>query len=107
MTLSIWVSNAMGANALNFIEHGAVFKSRTAQLSPIVPATTTNHIVYRGECKALMIQMTVLHVLLPLPDLPLQQLNFIPIGIIDKRHFAPCGECLAPIAGPDLESVFF
>ena len=55
MTLGIWVSNAMGANALDLVEQSAVFKSRTAQLSPIVPTTTTNHVVYIGECKALMI----------------------------------------------------
>ena len=106
MTLSIRVSNAMDANAFDLVEQSTVFKSRTTQLGPIVPATTTDHIVYRGERKALMIQMTVLHVLLPLPDLPLQQLNFIPIGIIDKRHFASCGECLSPIAGPNLDSLF-
>ena len=61
MTLSIWVSNAMGANVLNLVEQSAVFKSRTTQRRPIVPATATDHIVYSGECKALMIQMTVLH----------------------------------------------
>ena len=55
MTLSIRVSNAMGANALNLIEQSAVFQSRTTQLCPIVPATATNHVVYSGECKALMV----------------------------------------------------
>ena len=55
MTLSIWISNAMSADALNLVEQSTVFKSRTAQLCPIVPATTTNYIVYSGERKVLMV----------------------------------------------------
>ncbi len=55
MTLGIWVSNAMGTNALNLVEQSTVFQSRTTQLSPIVPATTTNYIVYCSESKTLMV----------------------------------------------------
>ena len=55
MTLGIRVSNAMGANALNLVEQSGVFKSRTAQLGPIISATTTDHIVYSGERKILMV----------------------------------------------------
>jgi hypothetical protein len=61
MPLGIWVNDKMGADALDFIEQSRIFKSCTTQLSPIVPATTTNHVVYRGKGKALMIQVTVLH----------------------------------------------
>ena len=51
----------MGADALDFVEQGVVFKSRPAQFGPIAPATATDHVVYGGERKALMIQVAVLH----------------------------------------------
>ena len=51
----------MGADALNFVEQGVVFKSGPAQFGPIAPATATDHVVYGGERKALVIQVAELH----------------------------------------------
>ena len=64
MTLSAWVSGAMGADALDFVEQGVVCKSRPAQFGPVAPATATDHVVYGGERKALVIQVAVVHGLL-------------------------------------------
>ena len=54
----------MGADALDFVEQGVVCKSRPAQFGPVAPATATDHVVYGGERKALVIQVAVLHGLL-------------------------------------------
>ena len=51
----------MGADAFDFVEQGVVFKSCSAQFSPVAPVTATDHVVYGGERKALVIQVTVLH----------------------------------------------
>ena len=64
MTLSAGVGGAMGADALDFVEQGAVFKSCSAQFGPVAPAAATDHVVYGGERKALVVQVAVLHGLL-------------------------------------------
>ncbi len=64
MALSAGVGGAMGADALDFVEQGVIFKSCPAQLGPVVPATATDHVVYGGERKALVVQVAVLHGLL-------------------------------------------
>ena len=64
MALSAWVGGAMGADALDFVEQGAVCEGCAAQLGPVAPATATDHVVYGGERKALGIQVAVLHGLL-------------------------------------------
>lgn len=51
----------MGADAFDFVEQGVVCKSGPAQFGPITPATATDHVVYGGERKALVIQVAVLH----------------------------------------------
>ena len=51
----------MGADALDFVEQGMVFKSRPAQFGPVAPATATDHVVYGGKRKTLVIQVAVLH----------------------------------------------
>ena len=51
----------MGADAFDFIEQGMVFKGCPAQFGPVAPATATDHVVYGGERKALVIQVAVLH----------------------------------------------
>ena len=51
----------MGTDALDFVEQGVVCKSRPAHFGPVAPATATDHVVYGGERKALMIQVAVLH----------------------------------------------
>ena len=61
IALSAWVGGAMGTDALDFVEQVMVFKSRPAQFGPVAPATTTDHVVYGGERKALVIQVAVLH----------------------------------------------
>ena len=61
MTLSAGVGSAMGADALDFVEQGVVCESCAAQLGPVVPATATDHVVYGGERKALVVQVVVLH----------------------------------------------
>ena len=69
MALSAGIGGAMGADALDFVEQGAVCKSCPAQFGPVAPAAATDHVVYGGERKALVIQVTVLHGLLfPLRD---------------------------------------
>ena len=55
---------AMGADVLDFVEQGLVVKSRSAQLGPVAPAASTDHVVYGGERKALVVQVAVLHSLL-------------------------------------------
>jgi hypothetical protein len=51
----------MGADALDFVEQGVVLKGCPAQFGPVAPATATDHVVYGGERKALVIQVAVLH----------------------------------------------
>ena len=64
IALSAWVVGTMGTDALDFVEQGVVFKSCPAQFSPVAPATATDHVVYGGKRKALVIQVAVLHGLL-------------------------------------------
>ena len=61
IALSAWVGGTMGADALDFVEQGVVCKSRSAQFGPVTPAAATDHVVYGGERKALVIQVAVLH----------------------------------------------
>ena len=61
MTLSAGVGGAMGADALDFVEQGVVCKSGSTQFGPVAPATATDHVVYGGERKALVIQVAELH----------------------------------------------
>lgn len=61
IALSAWVGGAMGADALDFVEQGVVLKSGPAQFGPVAPATATDHVVYGGERKTLVIQVAVLH----------------------------------------------
>ena len=55
MTLGAGVGGAIGADALDFVEQGAVCKSGPTQFGPVAPATATDHIVYGGERQALVI----------------------------------------------------
>lgn len=61
MALGAWVGRARSADALDFVEQGLVSESRPAQFGPVAPAPATDHVVYGGERKALVIQVAVLH----------------------------------------------
>ena len=61
MALRIWISNINSADIGNLFCDFRVVQYRMSQISPVLPLPTRNHIVDRGEGKALMIEMAVQH----------------------------------------------
>ena len=69
--MTLGVGGTMGADALDFVEQGLVCERCMAQLGPVAPAASTDHVVYGGERKALVVQVAVLHGLLLSPGFSL------------------------------------